>query len=56
MFILGLKEPGPIASDFFSPKLFEILVSEENSYFSHNPQVVNFTAEKCTVWKILMKM
>ncbi len=40
-----LKEPSLIASDFFF-KLSEILVSEENSYFSFSlPHQVNFTAD-----------
>ena len=48
---LILKEPGPIASDFF--KLFVILVSEERSYFLITPG--EFYGWK-TVWKIFMKM
>ena len=49
-----LKVPGPIVSDFF--KLSEILVSEETSYIFFSSPLVNFTAEKCTVGMILIKM
>ncbi len=34
-FLNGLKEPGPIASEFF--KLCKILVLEESLYFFHYP-------------------
>ena len=42
---------------FFFFLIFGDLVSQESSYFAHtcNP-MANFTAEKCSVWKISMKM
>ncbi len=48
-----LKVPSPIASDFFQT-LRDFGIRRKLIFFSL-PQV-NFTAEKCTVWKILMKM
>ena len=49
----GFKVPGPIASDF--PKTFGDFGIRRNLIFFSLP-LVNFTAEKRTVWKILMKM
>ncbi len=48
-----LKEPGPIASDF-SQTFGDFGIRRKLIFFSL--PLVNFTAEKCTVWKILMKM
>ncbi len=48
-----LKVPGPIASDF-SQTFGDFGIRRKLIFFSL--PLVNFTAEKCTVWKILMKM
>ncbi len=48
-----LKVPGPIASDF--SQTFGVFGIRRKLIFFSLP-LVNFTAEKCTVWKILMKM
>ncbi len=49
----SLKVPSPIASDFFQT-FGDFGVRSKLIFFSLPP--VNFTAEKCTIWKILMKM
>ncbi len=46
-------EPGPIASDFFQT-FWDFGIRRKLILFSL--PLVNFTAEKCTIWKILMKM
>ncbi len=48
-----LKVPGPIASDF--SKTFRDFGIRRKLIFFSVP-LANFTAEKCTVWKILMKI
>ena len=48
-----LKVPGPIASDF-SQTFGDFGIRRKLIFFSL--PLKNFTAEKCTVWKILMKM
>ncbi len=48
-----LKVPGLIASDFLQT-FGEFGIRRKLIFFSL--PLVNFTAEKCTVWKILMKM
>ena len=47
------KESGPIASDFFLT-FGDFGIRRKVIFFSL--PLVNFTAEKCTVWMILMKM
>ncbi len=51
--LYNLKVPGPIASDF-SQTVEDFGIRKKPIFFSL--PLVNFTAEKCTVWKILMKM
>ena len=48
-----LKEQSPIFSTFFL-KVFENLVTQKSSYFSHN--LWHSKAQKWSVWKIWMKM
>ncbi len=48
-----LKVPGPIASDFYLT-FGDFGIRRKLIFFSL--PLVNFTALKCTVWKILMKM
>ncbi len=48
-----LKVPGPIATDFFQT-FGDFGIRRKLIFFSL--PLVNFTAEKCTVRKILMKM
>ena len=50
---LWLKVPGPIASDFLKT-FWDFGIRRKLMFFSL--LLVNFTAEKFTVWKILMKM
>ena len=53
---IELKEPSPSYLKYLFKflKLFEIFISKESSYFSHNCiglLLANFTAEKCSVRK-----
>ncbi len=48
-----LKVPGLIASDFFQT-LQDFGIRRKFIFFSL--PLVKFTAEKCTIWEILMKM
>ncbi len=52
-FLILLKVPGPIAADF-SQTFGDFGIRRKLIFFSL--PLVNFTAEKYTVWKILMKM
>ena len=52
-FGIFLKVPGPIASNFFQTS-GDFGIRREVIFFSL--LLVNFTAVKCTVWMILMKM
>ncbi len=47
-----LKEPGPIASDFFQT-LRDFGIRRKLIIYFFSLPLVNFTAEKSTVWKIL---
>ncbi len=51
--LLLLKVPGSIASDFFQT-FGDFGVRKELIFFSL--PLVNFTADQCTIWTILMKM
>ena len=51
--VFKLKEPGLIASDFFQT-FWDFGIGRKFIFFLL--PLVNFTHEKCTVWKILMKM
>ncbi len=49
---ISLKEPGLITSDVFH-RFSNFGIRRKPTFFSL--PLVNFTAEKCTVWKILMR-